>query len=425
MVVEGAVVHGEPRLLVLADPERAGLDTRSEAGGQWAAHLMKEASFVQSEALGQLDMSVGRLEHPPVHVPAALGGDHRDGGAEKLGTDRGHLVAMVRMHDEFEAPRVVALGDLCVGDGVVMTRLPGDEAGETGAAALDEIEPGVVVDGPLAVGPLDVLQKSRDGLDVGLPHVPLDLEAPRGGRHGRRLSSRDIQPVASPIMASPPSRTSRPRTPKGRAREVMLRLAEAYPDALCELDHHNAYELLTATILSAQTTDARVNMVTPVLFAKYPTPDDLAAANPGDVEEIIRSTGFYQNKTRSIIGMAQALVERFNGEVPTKLEDLVTIPGVGRKTGNVVRSVAFDLPGLPVDTHVLRLSKRLGLTEQDDPVKVEHELNAMVPAAERGRFSLRLILHGRRVCDARKPRCELCVLEDICPSSRLPRRRAR
>ncbi|HEX9260668.1 MAG TPA: endonuclease III [Acidimicrobiales bacterium] len=215
----------------------------------------------------------------------------------------------------------------------------------------------------------------------------------------------------------------RPRTPKGRARVVAGRLAEEYPDARCELDHRNPYELLAATILSAQCTDARVNMVTPVLFAKYPTPDDLAGADPVEVEDIIRSTGFYQAKTRSLLGMASGLIDRFDGEVPTRLEDLVTLPGVGRKTANVVRSVAFDLPGLPVDTHVLRLSKRLGLTVEEDPVKVEHELNAMVPASERGRFSLRMILHGRRVCDARKPRCEACVLADICPSARLPQRR--
>jgi len=217
---------------------------------------------------------------------------------------------------------------------------------------------------------------------------------------------------------------ARPRTPKGRTREVARRLAEEYPEAICALVHRNPFELLAATILSAQTTDVRVNMVTPALFAKYPTPFDLAAAAPHDVEDIVRSTGFYASKTKSLIGMAQALVERFDGEVPTSLEDLVTIPGVGRKTGNVVRSVAFDLPGLPVDTHVKRLSNRLGLTSQDDPVKIELELNAYLPGQERGRFSLRMILHGRQICDARNPQCGRCVLEDICPSSRVPRRAA-
>ncbi len=199
----------------------------------------------------------------------------------------------------------------------------------------------------------------------------------------------------------------------------MSRLTIEYPDAHCELDHRNPFELLAATILSAQCTDVRVNMVTPALFARYPTPYELAVARPEDVEELVRSTGFYKNKTRSLIGMAQALVDRYHGEVPAPMKELVSVPGVGRKTANVVRSVAMDLPGLPVDTHVGRLSLRLGLTVETDPVKVEHELNAMVPAAKRGLFSLLLILHGRRVCPARTPRCDQCVLNDFCPSSRV------
>lgn len=211
----------------------------------------------------------------------------------------------------------------------------------------------------------------------------------------------------------------RPRSPKGRARETLARLAEEYPEARCELDHENPYQLLVATILSAQCTDARVNMVTPAVFARYPEPEDLAVANPLELEELIHSTGFYRNKAKSLLGMANALVDRHGGEVPTAMKDLATLPGVGRKTANVVRSVAFDLPGLPVDTHVGRISRLLGLTTETDPVKVEYELNAMVPAAERGRFSLRLILHGRRVCIARRPRCEDCVLHDFCPSSRV------
>ncbi len=203
------------------------------------------------------------------------------------------------------------------------------------------------------------------------------------------------------------------------------RLAETYPEALCELDHRSPYELIVATILSAQTTDALVNTVTPALFARYPTVDDLAAAEPPAVEQLIRPTGFYQNKTKSLLGMAGAVVERFGGEVPSALEDLVTLPGVGRKTGNVVRSVGFGLPGLPVDTHVTRLAHRLALSEHDDPVKIELELNSYLPPRERGDFSLRMILHGRRVCIARTPRCAECSLEDICPSSTLPRRRPR
>jgi endonuclease-3 len=213
---------------------------------------------------------------------------------------------------------------------------------------------------------------------------------------------------------------ARPRTAAGRARRTHEVLAEEHPGtaaSLCELDFADPFQLLAATILSAQTTDVRVNLVTPALFATYPTPADLAAADPAEVEEIIRSTGFYRNKAKAIIGMARALEERFDGQVPTKMADLVTLPGVGRKTANVVRSVAQGLPGLPVDTHVLRLSHRLALTTETDPVKVEHALGAMVPAAERGLFSLRLILHGRRTCFARKPACDRCPLAGFCPSA--------
>lgn len=209
----------------------------------------------------------------------------------------------------------------------------------------------------------------------------------------------------------------KPRSAASRAKVVAERLAVEFPEARCELDHRNAFELLAATILSAQCTDARVNMVTPALFAEFPTPDDLANADVSRVEELVRSTGFYASKAKNLIGMARALIERYDGEVPRDLDDLVTLPGVGRKTGNVVRSVVFDLPGLPVDTHVGRLSRRLGLTTQEDPVKVELELNKFLPPGEWGRFSLRLILHGRRTCDARKPKCRDCVLLDICPSA--------
>ncbi|MGH9037159.1 MAG: endonuclease III [Acidimicrobiia bacterium] len=212
---------------------------------------------------------------------------------------------------------------------------------------------------------------------------------------------------------------AKPRTIKGRAKEVARRLTEEYP-AECALVHLNPYELVVATILSAQCTDERVNMVTPEVFRRWPTPADLAKADPAEVEAVIMPTGFFRNKTRSLIGMAQGLEERFGGEVPKKLEDLVTLPGVGRKTGNVIRSVAFDLPGLPVDTHVGRLTRRLGLTVSEDPVKVEREITEMLPPKEWGGFSLRLILHGRQVCVARKPRCEECLLVDLCPSSRIP-----
>jgi endonuclease-3 len=198
-------------------------------------------------------------------------------------------------------------------------------------------------------------------------------------------------------------------------------LTQLYPGSarqLCALDHADAFQLLVATILSAQCTDERVNLTTPALFARYPDPQSLAAADLLEVESLIRSTGFFRSKARSLAGMAEGVAGRFSGEVPSGMKDLVSLPGVGRKTANVVRSVGFGLAGLPVDTHVQRLSHRLGLTDETDPVKVELVLNAMVPAAERGGFSLRLILHGRATCQARTPRCGECVLSDFCPSAR-------
>ncbi len=211
---------------------------------------------------------------------------------------------------------------------------------------------------------------------------------------------------------------ARPRTPKGRARRVHELLALEYPEAICELDHETPFQLLIATILSAQATDVGVNKATPGLFARYPDAESLAGADVEDVEQLISSLGLFRNKAKNIVTCAQQLIERHDGEVPGPMKDLVALAGVGRKTANVVRSVALGLPGLPVDTHVLRLSGLLGLTEETDPVKVETALNPMVPADERGEFSLRMILHGRRVCVARKPRCGECVLASFCPSVR-------
>ena len=207
-----------------------------------------------------------------------------------------------------------------------------------------------------------------------------------------------------------------PRSPKGRARLVHERLKNEY-EAICELDHGNAFELLVATIMSAQCTDARVNKTTPDLFRRFPTPLELAAADPIELEEMVRSTGFYKSKARNLLKMANQLLDDHSGEVPKDLEKLVRLGGVGRKTANVIRSVAFKLPGLPVDTHVGRLSRRLGLTNEEDPVKVELTLNPMVPQNERGEFSLRVILHGRQVCFARSPNCDECVLNDFCPAA--------
>ena len=193
-------------------------------------------------------------------------------------------------------------------------------------------------------------------------------------------------------------------------------LAEAYPDAHCELDFTTPLELLVATILSAQCTDKRVNEVTPVLFARYRSAADYAAASRAEVEEIIRSTGFFRAKTDSLLKLGQALVERHDGEVPGRLDDLVKLPGVGRKTANVVLGNAFDVPGITVDTHFGRLSRRFGWTTEDDPVKVEHAVGALFPKKEWTVLSHRLIWHGRRTCHSRKPACGACVVASWCPS---------
>jgi endonuclease-3 len=203
-----------------------------------------------------------------------------------------------------------------------------------------------------------------------------------------------------------------------RARTVLRRLRRAYPDAKTALHHDGAFQLLVATILSAQTTDVGVNRVTPVLFATYRTPEALANAQPAALEQMIKSTGYFRSKTRSLIGMANALVERFAGKVPDTMEDLVTLPGVGRKTANVVLGNAFGKNiGIVVDTHVARLSQRLGLSRNTDPVKIEKDLMPLVPRKDWALWAHLLIFHGRQVCFARRPNCDGCVLNDICPSA--------
>jgi endonuclease III len=201
-----------------------------------------------------------------------------------------------------------------------------------------------------------------------------------------------------------------------RARRMNRELAELYPDAHCELDFTSPLELLVATILSAQCTDKRVNMVTPVLFARYRTAAEYASADREDVEKIIMSTGFFRAKTNSIIGLGQALCERHGGEVPNKLAELVKLPGVGRKTANVVLGNAFGVPGITVDTHFGRLAHRFGWTESEDPVKIETEVGAMIPRSEWTMLSHRLIWHGRRVCHSRRPACGACAVAALCPS---------
>nr|WP_245859012.1 endonuclease III [Luteimicrobium subarcticum] len=202
-----------------------------------------------------------------------------------------------------------------------------------------------------------------------------------------------------------------------RARKVDRLLAEAFPDARCELDFTNPLELLVATVLSAQTTDVRVNQVTPTLFSRYPDAAGYAAADRDELETLLRPLGFFRAKATSLLGLGQALVERFDGDVPGRLADLVTLPGVGRKTANVVLGNAFGVPGITVDTHVKRVSTRLGWTTQDDPVKIEADIAALIPRKDWTMMSHRLIFEGRRVCAARKPACGRCAVAALCPSA--------
>ena len=230
-----------------------------------------------------------------------------------------------------------------------------------------------------------------------------------GGQAGRRTVK--VPPSVRSPSARPPA-----RLPAHAAKIVALLKAE-YPDAHCELDFRTPYELIVATILSAQCTDVRVNMVTPTLFARYPTAKALSEANPADVEDLVRSTGFFRNKTKSLIGMASALVADHGGQVPDQMEALRVLPGVGRKTANVVLGNAFGKnEGITVDTHVTRLSNLLGLTKETDPIKIEQDLMTLVDRQDWTLVSHLLIWHGRRVCIARRPRCGRCVLAKLCPS---------
>lgn len=214
-----------------------------------------------------------------------------------------------------------------------------------------------------------------------------------------------------------PAKASQAKLPPvpSRVRAVLTILVQLYPQAKCTLDHQDAWQLLVATILSAQCTDERVNLVTPALFARFSGVAAMAAAEPEELIKFIRSTGFFRNKAKSILGAAQALVERHSGQVPAKLEELVKLPGVGHKTANVVLGDAFGIPGITVDTHVGRVAKRLGFTQEDDPVKVEFELMELVPQERWTLFSHQVILHGRSLCQAKKPRCLQCPLLPHCP----------
>ena len=227
---------------------------------------------------------------------------------------------------------------------------------------------------------------------------------------------------ATPAPSKPRSkpRTRRLAPAAERAPEIYSRLSTEYPDARCALDHVNPYQLLVATILSAQCTDKRVNMVTPALFAKYPDARALSAAKPEELEEMIRSTGFFRNKTKSLLGMSTRVTESHEGAIPDSMELLVQLPGVGRKTANVVLGNAFGKDeGVVVDTHVSRLSQRLGLSRETDPVKIEQDLMALFPRSQWTMLSHLLISHGRTICEARRPICERCVVNELCPSSRV------
>ncbi|MFL5575774.1 MAG: endonuclease III [Gemmatimonadaceae bacterium] len=249
--------------------------------------------------------------------------------------------------------------------------------------------------------------------------TPGTTKRPAGGRGAPTPPPRSPLPARSGSAGSVPKKRARPgRDLDAHAADVFDRLSAAHPDAHCELDHATPLQLLVATILSAQCTDKRVNMVTPVLFDRFPTAAALAAAPQEEVEEIIRSTGFFRNKAKSIIAMANALLERHGGEVPASMDDLVKLPGVGRKTANVILGNAFGVnEGIVVDTHVGRLATRLGLTTETDPVKVEQALVPLFPRERWAMLAHVLIFHGRRVCDAKKPRCGECVVRDVCPSA--------
>jgi endonuclease III len=220
-----------------------------------------------------------------------------------------------------------------------------------------------------------------------------------------------------PASAAAAKSGKAPGTDPKRVAAILAGLDEAYPEANCELKHGNAFQLLVSTILSAQCTDVRVNLVAQELYKKYKSPEDFAYANPSELEQAIRPTGFFRNKTKSIMGASKALIETFKGEVPRTMEEILTLPGVARKTGNVVLGTAYGIAsGVVVDTHVIRLSQRLDLTRNHDPKKIELDLTAILPQDRWIKFSHQLIWHGRRVCFARKPKCELCNLEKLCYS---------
>ena len=262
------------------------------------------------------------------------------------------------------------------------------------------------------------------------PRQPLSQSRPKPAATKKLVptkTAKSLRGSSSPkALSAPPTRrgaripASRRAPATKRAPEIFERLHRAYPSARCALNFESPYQLLVATILSAQCTDKRVNMVTPALFHRYATPEALAAAKPEELEAIIKSTGFFRSKSRSLIGMATGIAEKYDGVVPAEMEQLVQLPGVGRKTANVILGNAFDRnEGVVVDTHVTRLSQRLALTRQSDPVKIEQDLMKLFPREQWTLLAHLLIEHGRQICIARTPKCDQCVLSDLCPSSRV------
>lgn len=248
-------------------------------------------------------------------------------------------------------------------------------------------------------------------------------KAAKAARPGKKATV-VTEKAAAAVPKASPAKTVAPKPPEGESRTALVRrarrinreLAEVYPYAHPELDFENPFQLLVATVLSAQTTDLRVNQTTPALFARYPTPEDLAAADPEDVEEILRPCGFFRAKTKSVMGLSKALTEEFGGEVPGRLEDLVKLPGVGRKTAFVVLGNAFGRPGITVDTHFQRLVRRWQWTEETDPEKIEAAVGALFPKSDWTMLSHHVIFHGRRICHARKPACGACPIAPLCPA---------
>ncbi|MER7910644.1 endonuclease III [Streptomyces sp. NPDC096068] len=275
----------------------------------------------------------------------------------------------------------------------------------TGTAGTGTSKTGAGARGTAKTGAVKTGTATKDTSKTGAAAAGTRRAAPAGKRG-------TAESAAHRAAAKPESRLAMVR----RARRINRELAEVYPYAHPELDFRNPFELLVATVLSAQTTDLRVNQTTPALFAKYPTPEDLAAAVPEEVEELIRPTGFFRAKTKSIMGLSAALRDDFGGEVPGRLEDLVKLPGVGRKTAFVVLGNAFGVPGITVDTHFMRLARRWKWTESDDPVKIEAEVATIFPKSEWTMLSHRVIFHGRRICHARKPACGACPITHLCPS---------